>query len=215
MTAVTHSTPSGDDVTRGVLQHRHALYRRALRLTKHRSDALDLVQDTLERALRTLPRDYPADKVRGWLFVTVRNLHIDRRRAMRRHSSLPLLDTLAAPEPGFEADKTRWRQVDDQMLAACLLRLDPRLREVYVLRVTSGLSLASIGARLGLPTATVGTRMHRARARLRALLTEADNDALPLAPRAAAAPVKLESGRRRPLAATYSGAAAAAVCAAS
>ncbi len=176
MAPARHSTFEGDVVASSVLQHRQSLYQRALRLTKHQSDAWDLVQDTFERALRTLSPDYPTDKVRGWLFVTIRNLHIDRRRASRRQLSLPLYETLAAPEPAFEADAMRWRQVDDQALDACLRQLDPRLREVYLLRVGSGLSLARIGEKLGLPTATVGTRMHRARARLRALLGEARVD---------------------------------------
>jgi RNA polymerase sigma-70 factor, ECF subfamily len=154
-----------------VREHEAAIFRRALSLSGHKSDAWDLVQDTFERALRTLSSDYPRDKVRAWLLLTLRNLFIDRQRASRRRRHLPLLDDLAAPELNVDGEEIHWRRVEDEALARCLGQLDTRLREVYVLRVAEDLPLATIGARLGIPLATAGTRLYRARARLRALLT--------------------------------------------
>ena len=153
-----------------VREHESALYQRARRLCGQRSDAWDMVQDTFERALVALGPTYPDDKVRGWLFLTLKNLFIDRQRASRRQSHLPLSDDLQAPDTEPAIEPADWRCIDDEVLDACLRQLDPRLREVYVLRVTGGLSLASIGAQLGIPLATAGTRIHRARVRLRALL---------------------------------------------
>lgn len=164
--------PAIDKTTMVALVHEHqgALFQRALSLSGHQSDAWDLVQDTFERALRMLSCDYPREQTRGWLLLTLRNLFIDRERARRRQRNFPLVDDLAAPETPSELDQAHWRRVEDEALERCLNRLDVRLREVYLLRAGGGRSLASIGQELGIPLATAGTRLHRARARLRTLL---------------------------------------------
>jgi|SRR5688572_11335075 len=161
---------AGQTMATLVHTHQTTLFRRAMGLSGHQSDAWDLVQDTFERALRTLPHDYPREQVRGWLLLTLRNLFIDRERARRRQRSLPLAEDLAAPEVTADLDQPLWRRVEDAALERCLSQLDARLRDVYLLRAAGGLSLASIGAELGIPLATAGTRLHRARARLRAML---------------------------------------------
>jgi DNA-directed RNA polymerase specialized sigma24 family protein len=52
--------------------------------------------------------------------------------------------------------------------------LDPRLREVYQLHADQHLPLATIGVMLNIPAATVATRLHRARRKLRVGLEAGD-----------------------------------------
>src|SRR5258708_10181325 len=61
-----------------------SLYRAALRLTRVRSDAEDLVQDTYLKAFRAEDRFEPGTNLRAWLFTilhnTARNRFLDRAR---------------------------------------------------------------------------------------------------------------------------------------
>lgn len=71
----------------------------------------------------------------------------------------------------FDGDKeSSWRAIELDQVRACLGRLDPRLRDAYVLQAEERLPLLMIAERLGIPVATAGTRVFRARRRLRELL---------------------------------------------
>src|SRR5258706_16052145 len=57
------------------------LRRFALALTGRPADADDLVQDTIERALRNLDRFMPGTRLDSWMFRIAQNLRIDALRA--------------------------------------------------------------------------------------------------------------------------------------
>lgn len=141
----------------------------AMRLCGHPSDATDLVQDTYERALGAAPRLSPGTNLAAYLVTVLHHLFIDRVR--RRRVELPsdpaLLES-AAPESEPEP-APRWLQVGDDELAAAISRLNDEFREVFALHAR-GLSYQEIAERLGIPRATVGTRLARARRKLRSLL---------------------------------------------
>jgi RNA polymerase sigma-70 factor (ECF subfamily) len=117
-----------------------------------------------------MPDDLPGTKVRAWLFVIMQNLHRDRCRAAGRRRFVALSDDIMTPDADEGAAVPAWRSIDLEEVHACLGQLDPRLREPYLLQVEQGLSLADIAERVGTPVATVGTRLFRARRKLRALL---------------------------------------------
>jgi RNA polymerase sigma-70 factor (ECF subfamily) len=158
-----------------VREHGRALLARARQLTGGHADACDLVQDTLVRAMTRPPEGLSALKVRAWLMRVLGNLHIDRCRSVRRRQKVTLGESVLLgvpqPEPTHEP---AWLSIDAGALQASLKRLDPRLRDAYTLQVEEGLSLAAAAARLGVPPATVGTRVFRARQRLRELLTSTE-----------------------------------------
>lgn len=151
--------------------HGAALFRRALRLTRAHADASDLVQDTLVRAVDHGLDASSTEDAKRWLFVVMANLHVDRRRRAGSRTTLPLDEsTLAAvamiPTPPVPA----WHAFDYDDVRRCLPRLDPRVREAFVLHEEQGLSLADTARRLSVPVGTAGTRVFRARRSLRALL---------------------------------------------
>lgn len=158
-----------------VRDHGGALLARAKQLTGGHDDAWDLVQDTLLRAMTRRPEGLSEVKVRSWLLAVLRNLHIDHCRSARRRRKVTLGESALAgvPEPEPVNEPT-WLSIDTVTVKACLERLDPRLRDAYTLQVEEGLSLAAAAARLGVPQATVGSRVHRARHRLRELLTSSE-----------------------------------------
>jgi RNA polymerase sigma-70 factor, ECF subfamily len=160
------------DVAALVREHESALRATALRLCREPAEASDLVQDTFERALRSQSRLRAGSNVRAWLLTILRNLFIDRcRRSSREPRSelkLELIDTGAAmPEPEPEP---RWAAITTEQLRAAVDQLSQDFRSVYVLHSIEGRSYAEISVKLGIPSATVGTRLIRARRKLKNLL---------------------------------------------
>ena len=159
--------------------HGEALFRWALQLTGDRGDALDLVQDTYERALRGGAGRIPRERMRGWLFVIARNQFRDRYRARRRHPMVSLdLTALLVEEP--DDDDRPWDGIGVDDLRRAVERLTPTLSEVYRLHAFEGMDYAAIAARLDIPSRTVGTRLLRARLKLRELLVQRETLCAPL-----------------------------------
>lgn len=144
------------------------LVRLAARLCANRADACDLVQDTFERAAR---QGLPADvrNPRAWLTTILRNLFVDRCRAAGRRPALEPLGEIAAEVPEIIADPP-WARLALADVRAAVAELEPAYREVFVLHELEHWSYERVAARLSIQRVTVGTRLTRARRKLRGLL---------------------------------------------
>jgi RNA polymerase sigma-70 factor (ECF subfamily) len=154
-----------------VRPHFQELFVRALRFERSGVDAWDLVQDTLERGLRHFDRFRPGTNVRVWLFTIMFHLFIDRCRR-RSHELLmePVeAEELPAPEP---EPANAWDEINDLQLREALAGLESPFREIVELHCASHCSYKEISERLRIPLGTVGTRLLRARRKLRSLLSE-------------------------------------------
>ncbi|MGZ3428267.1 MAG: RNA polymerase sigma factor [Polyangia bacterium] len=153
-----------------VREHQPALYAFALKLCGQPQDANDLVQDTFEKALRADAGGGVRDNDRAWLFTVLHHLFIDRVRRRARgpqHASIEDVDIAARePEP-----PPAWTALSVEAVQAAMEQLDPEFREAYRMHALEGLGYAEIAARLGMPVSTVGTRIMRARRKLRAILS--------------------------------------------
>jgi RNA polymerase sigma-70 factor (ECF subfamily) len=150
--------------------HEPALRAVALRLCRSPSDAHDLVQDALERGLRNYDRLPPGSNVRAWLVSILRNRFIDScRRGLREVNDD---DGAAERLPAPEADEPEptWARITSDELRAAVGKLREEFRLVYQLHALEGRSYQDIAEQLGIPKATVGTRLIRARRKLKALL---------------------------------------------
>jgi RNA polymerase sigma-70 factor (ECF subfamily) len=148
-----------------------ALSRIAERMCGNAADARDLVQDTFERATKIgLPQDVRNPS--GWLVTIMHNLFIDRCRARaRRPSHEPLVEqhaniTQIDPDPPEPA----WSLVTVDDVRAALAELEPAYREVYELYTFEHWTYEKIAERLSIQRVTVGTRLNRARKKLREVL---------------------------------------------
>lgn len=162
-----------------VLPHEKSLLRRARRLVGHEADARDLVQETLERALRTFHAFRPGTAVWAWLRTIMNSVWIDgwrRRQAAAKICHLPSID-LAAYEPEPPPSDAPDDEEILERLPAAIAQLPPIFREVLELRLQANRSYGEISERLGIPSRTVGTRILRARRQLRAILEEQIADA--------------------------------------
>jgi len=155
-----------------VREHEAALNATALRLCGNATDARDLVQDTLERGLRSLSRYKVGTDGRAWLLTILHNIFIDRCRSRTREkradvSAEQVEERIAAPEA--EAQPF-WATISPEQLREALEKIPEEFRLVYQLHALEGRSYIEIAERLGIPKATVGTRLIRARRRLKELL---------------------------------------------
>ena len=146
------------------------LRRMAGRLTSSATDAADLAQATMLRALekRTLFVTGSFNELKRWLTRIMFNLHYERLRGAVREVLADWLDEVPAAN---EPPPPLWLTVADEEVDAAVAQLNPTLRVVYVLYTVDGCSYANISSRLQIPLQTVATKIHRARARLRQTLT--------------------------------------------
>jgi RNA polymerase sigma-70 factor (ECF subfamily) len=139
----------------------------ARRLCGNRHDADDLVQDTIERALRA-GDSYSEHGTRlGWLATILRNRFRDSYRMTRRQATpTGEPDVHAAPEPAAVA---AWEHITAGQVAEAIAQLPQPFRRVYELHA-GGHAYTAIADELGIPVSTVGTRLARARGRLKVIL---------------------------------------------
>jgi RNA polymerase sigma-70 factor (ECF subfamily) len=162
------AAPAEDLFSGMAFRHTDLLYRWAVRRGGDPADAWDIVQDAFERALRTRPAVGNDQELRAWLCVVVRHLFVDQHRsAHNRMRAICEVDEGCTPAP--KEALPLWRQYDVADVYRLIPLLTPGLRSAYELHV-AGHSLAQIADRLAIPQTTVGTRLLRARARLRGWL---------------------------------------------
>lgn len=167
---------------RDALPYRGELYGAALRMTRNRADAEDLVQDTLIRAYAAFARFEPGTNLRAWLYRILTNGFLSscrqqRRAALRMYGSEPddwqlARSTGAAPAGLMSAEAEVLERIPDPRLARALRELPEEQRLVMYLAGVEGYAYREIAAIMGTPTGTVMSRLHRARRRLGARLQE-------------------------------------------
>jgi len=161
-----------------ILGHVPELRARASRLCRCTSDADDLVQQTLEKALRFSADLHAHSNPRAWLLRTMFNLFVDVRRQKIRLRSLTgvIEGGLTAPPP---YEPCPWEMIGETELWRTVERLPAYQREVLRMTSREGRSYREVSQLLGVPSATVGTRLLRARQRMRDLL-QAPTATLPM-----------------------------------
>ena len=159
------------------------LFGTALRLTRNRADAEDLVSDTVTRAWTHLHDLSDRTRVRGWLFRILTNTFLSARRTEARrgvHESLddttddgfslfeqlhaPILLWWGTPERDFLDKLLR------EDLARALDALPQPFRVVIVLADMHGCTYQEIAETLQVPIGTVRSRLARGRALLQKAL---------------------------------------------
>lgn len=156
-------------------QYQHRLLRYLLHLTGNRAVAEDLFQEVWLRVLEKGHLYDGRNRFVTWLMSIGRNVAIDHLR--RRNPAS--LDEMHDPEDGapFEPPSTGpspFEQVatheQQQMFDEALTRVAPLFREVLVLRFQEQMKLEEIAKLVGIPLATVKTRIYRGVMALKPLL---------------------------------------------
>ena len=151
--------------------HEAFLLALAKKLCRSQIDPHDLVQDTFEKVLRAgIPE---CVNECAWLARILHNTFVDavRRQTARREE----LGDVADATSGRSDDGAWWEVLTADEVRA--QRLPEEQRITFELFAFEGESYDAIAARLRIAKATVGTRILRARQRLRVLLVEHHTEA--------------------------------------
>lgn len=138
------------------------LRRYARALVGDRDGADDLVQDTLERAVRKFHLWRPGD-LRAWLFSIMHNVFVNQLKARKIPTDVEIDEIIAAPVSSVSG-------LDLQDLQRALGTLAPEQREVVLLVALEDMSYADVSRALGIPMGTVMSRLSRGRERLRRVM---------------------------------------------
>ena len=161
-------------------RYRALIHRYVSRLAGDAGIADDLTQETFLRAHQHLDRLKDPGALEAWLYRIATNVCYDRFRSREhRQPAVPL------PTPDVEGEDAVAEEdalrpdhlLEQREMSDCVLRflveLPPAHRQVLLLHDLQGYTNPEIAAELGLSLQNVKIRLHRARARLRAVLAEA------------------------------------------
>jgi RNA polymerase sigma-70 factor (ECF subfamily) len=164
------------------------LYSMALRLTRNRADAEDLVQDTFVKAIRFADRFTPGTNLKAWLMTILHNTWRNRVRDAAREAVDVDSERVeqAVEAQGAAASETPerilLRATLDADLQAALDGMPHAFREAVWLRDVEELSYADIAAVLDVPMGTVMSRISRGRRLLVDALRATVHDGQPSGP---------------------------------
>lgn len=160
------------------------LFATAMRMTRNRSDAEDLVQETYLRAYRAYERFEEGTNLRAWLFRILTNNYINTYRKKQRRpqesdleevQDLYLYRRLGGEEMsqyGQSAEDALFDEITDQVVLDALENLPDQYRTAVLLADVEGFAYKEISEILDVPIGTVMSRLHRGRKRLQEQLYE-------------------------------------------
>ena len=143
------------------------VYRLALCRTQSSADTEDVYQEVFLRLWKQPSEDWAGERVKAWLIRTTLNCCADLHRFRLRRPVLSLEEVPELAQPDDEARE----------LWAAVARLPEKLRTAIHLHYAEGYSAEEIAGLLGIPAATVRTRLHRGRKQLKILLGGSDDEA--------------------------------------
>jgi len=159
-----------------VLIHLDALHHVALRLTRNRAEAEDIVQEAFVRAFRSFHRFNPGTNCRAWLFTILRNVFLNRLRSQGREvpeaemSGLDQAEAMVDTHVGANPEERFLQTVLHGDVDRALMTLPLAFRETVLLVDIEGLTYREVAEIVGCPIGTVMSRLSRGRALLRRAL---------------------------------------------
>jgi len=160
-----------------------ALYNLAFWLARNPTDAEDLVQETVLKALRGFASFEPGSNFKAWIFRILRNTYLTSRTGLAARRTVALEDelndrsesgTALYPEGAIDRgtpELNLMRLADRALLQAAMEKLPPPLLEVILLCDVEEMKYREIATVLDIPMGTVMSRIARARTALRESLT--------------------------------------------
>ena len=129
---------------------------------RYQSEADDLVQETLLKAIAKIHQFEPGTRLKSWLFTIKRNTFYNRSVVLRREA--PGAAYCVASRPVTAATQ-EW-SVRGSELREALQRMPPVQRDILVAVTIEGVSYLDAAERFDCDIGTVKSRLFRSRARL-------------------------------------------------
>lgn len=150
-----------------LLTHNERLEKFAYKLTRNESDAQDLVQSTLLRAIEKKELFREGSNLYSWLSKIMYNMFVS---AYRRKTKF---ETQYDPEPYIEKQSLEASQdvkMEFQDVNIAMNKLSDDHKEILVMVCVQGMQYAEVSKRLNIPVGTVRSRLSRARENLQVQL---------------------------------------------
>lgn len=153
------------------------LYRFSLRMCRHKEDAEDVLQESMLALSNSVSEFRGTSTVSTWLFTVARRFCMKKRgKSARTPGAVEHTDLLQEERLSREVQRGENPEVNAQErelsreLEGAIRSLDPKYREVFLLRDGEGLTAKEVAEVLGISVAAVKSRLHRARGDLRTAL---------------------------------------------
>jgi RNA polymerase sigma-70 factor (ECF subfamily) len=156
---VSESQLNGDPARADIVKLIPALRAFARTFCRNPTDADDLVQETLMKALANLDKFEPGTKLKSWLFTIMRNTFYTRSKVLGREA--PGVEEAVSgdtPMPATQEMSARAKEVQ-----RALQKLPPHYREVLTLVAILGESYEAAAEICDCAVGTVKSRLNRAR----------------------------------------------------
>lgn len=139
----------------------------AIRLTGDVTDAEDLVQETMYRALSNESRFESGTNLKAWLFTIMKNIFINNyRKKVKRNTIVDTTDNLYYINTGAQASNSGERSFVMNDIMKAIHRLSPDFRVPFLMHY-KGYKYHEIAEKLNLPLGTVKSRIFFARKELK------------------------------------------------
>jgi len=142
-----------------------SLNRFALSLTRNEDDAHDLVQDSIECALKKSNYYEPGTNFRSWMFTLCKRLFLNGIRKQKSRGAAVDIDD--APQAQLSIASHQQQSLECREMLDCYETLPNRDKLVLSLIVIEGMKYEDAAKVLKVPVGTVRSRLSRARARLK------------------------------------------------
>lgn len=164
-----------EDFSHDAMQHAQQLFSTALRMTRNRADAEDLVQETFIKAWRSFDSYQQGTNLRAWLFRIMTNTYINKYNARLRRPEETELDEVEElflyrrigafdqSKFGLSAEDQTLQMFTDDEVKDAIEALPEQYRMPVLLSDVDGFSYKEIAEMLEIPIGTVMSRLHRGR----------------------------------------------------
>jgi RNA polymerase sigma-70 factor (ECF subfamily) len=173
-----------EKVTADAMQYAPQLFSTALRMTRNRSDAEDLVQETYVKGWRSFHTFEEGTNLRAWLFRIMTNTYINKYNAKKRKGTEVELDdveelflykrlgSIDQSQLSSSAEDQMLELFTDDEVKGALESLPEDFRIPVLLSDVDGFSYKEIAEMLEIPMGTVMSRLHRGRKAMQKMLYE-------------------------------------------
>jgi RNA polymerase sigma-70 factor (ECF subfamily) len=158
------------------IPHLRQMFPAAMRLTRDRCDAEDLIQETFARAYEKFYQFTPGTNLRAWLYCIMTRTFYSRCRARSRrpaetlasdlYQAIDTRDSLIPPTRSAEAEALEG--LGDSEIMQALAELPTAFKTALYLADVQGYRYSEIAEMMQTPVGTVMSRIHRGRSMLRA-----------------------------------------------
>ncbi len=172
-----------EDFAQQAMEYMDQLYSTAMRMTRNKADAEDLVQETYLKGYRGFAGFTEGTNLRAWLFRILTNTYINGYRKKQRR---PVETDIAEVEDmygyrrlggeyaaiGQSAEETLMEHLTDSHIRDAIEDLPEQYRMAVLLADVEGFAYKEIAEMLDVPIGTIMSRLHRGRKRLQDQLQE-------------------------------------------